>query len=34
MVSKRTAVHFNCPHCNALYHLVKPKLGRKPKIVR
>jgi len=27
MVSGGGAIHFNCPNCNALYHLVKAETG-------
>jgi predicted RNA-binding Zn-ribbon protein involved in translation (DUF1610 family) len=27
VVSKAGAVHFNCPNCNALYHVVKVEAG-------
>ena len=27
MVSKAGAVRFNCPNCNALYHLIKVEAG-------
>jgi hypothetical protein len=27
MVSQGTAVHFNCPNCNALYRLIKAEAG-------
>ena len=31
MSTKSAAVHFNCPHCNALYHLVKTEAGPETK---
>ena len=27
MSSKSAAVHFNCPHCNALYQIIKVEAG-------
>ena len=27
MAFKRTTDHFNCPNCNALYHVVKTEAG-------
>ena len=27
MATKSTRVHFNCPHCNALYRIVKVEVG-------
>ena len=27
MVSRGTAVRFNCPHCNALYQVIKVEAG-------
>jgi hypothetical protein len=26
-MAKATAVFFNCPHCNALYHMVRAEAG-------
>ena len=31
MSTKSAAVHFNCPHCNALYRLVKTEAGPETK---